>query len=135
MLELNYPNLYVRERIDRTTNEKQKVYGFETSRSTRPVVIQALIAKMRDNPETECDVQTLREMLTFIRKENGKQEAQNGYHDDLVMAKAIANFISVQQGDVNWEKVEVKNKQLTDLEKFFALDKDNNEYEEDLVEW
>lgn len=134
LVELDYPNLYVRERIDKTTKEKQKVYGFETSRATRPVIIQSLISKMRDDPESELDLPTLREMLTFVRKENGKQEAQGGYHDDLVMARAIANFISIQQGDANWEKVEVENKALSDLEKFFALDNDNDD-EEDYVEW
>jgi hypothetical protein len=65
---------------------------------------------MREHPESEVDIATLREMLTFVRKENGSTEAQQGYHDDLVMAKAIADFISMQQGDNNWIKLHLKIK-------------------------
>ena len=135
LLELNYPNMYTRERIDKTLNEKQKVFGFETSKLTRPVIIQALISEMRDNPSNECDVKTLQEMLTFVRKENGKKEAQEGYHDDLVMAKSIANFIATQQGDANWEEVIHENKARTFIEKLFA-NADNEETDEEVyVEW
>ena len=52
---------------------------------------------MRENPDMECDIPTLKEMTTFVKKDNGKQEAQTGQHDDLVMALAIAHFISKQQ--------------------------------------
>ena len=127
--------MYTRERIDKTLNEKQKVFGFETSKLTRPVIIQALISEMRDNPSNECDVKTLQEMLTFVRKENGKKEAQEGYHDDLVMAKSIANFIATQQGDANWEEVVHENKARTFIEKLFA-NADNEETDEEVyVEW
>ena len=33
---------------------------------------------------------TLEEMLTFVRNEKGRFEAQSGAHDDMVMAIAIA---------------------------------------------
>ena len=36
-------------------------------------------------------------MLTFVRNEKGRPEAQNGAHDDLVMGKAIAHYIRPQQ--------------------------------------
>ena len=73
-------------------------------------------------------------MLTFVRKENGKQEAQEGYHDDLVMAKAIANYISIEEGDVNWIKVEPVHKPKSRLEKFFE-ENEEDEDDEVYIEW
>ena len=35
-------------------------------------------------------------MLTFVRNEKGRPEAQNGAHDDLIMALAIAYDIKDQ---------------------------------------
>ncbi len=92
-----YPNLYLRERLDRMTDEIEKVYGFETTPKTKPIIISELVKLMRDDPTNEVDVDTLKEMTTFVKKENGKQEAIDGYHDDLVMALAIAHFISKRQ--------------------------------------
>ena len=36
-------------------------------------------------------------MLTFIVNKNGRAEAEEGYHDDLVMALAISYYIRTQQ--------------------------------------
>ena len=134
LVELDYPNLYQRKRFETTTREIQKIFGFETNRLTKPIILQSLVTTMRENVAAECDVATLREMLTFVRKENGKQEAQEGYHDDLVMAKAIANYISIEEGDVNWIKVEPVHKPKSRLEKFFE-ENEEDEDDEVYVEW
>ena len=44
-----------------------------------------------------CDRTTLEEMLTFVRSEDWKPEAEAGAHDDCVMALAIAHHIRPQQ--------------------------------------
>lgn len=134
LVELDYPNLYQRKRYETTTREIQKVFGFETNRLTKPIILQSLVTTMRENVAAECDITTLKEMLTFVRKENGKQEAQEGYHDDLVMAKAIANYISIEEGDVNWIKVEPVHKPKSRLEKFFE-ENEEDEDDEVYVEW
>ena len=72
-------------------------YGFETTSRTKPIIIGELVETMRNAPWCEVDVPTLKEMTTFVKKENGKLEAIDGCHDDLVMAKAIAHFISKKQ--------------------------------------
>ena len=134
LVELDYLNLYQRKRYETTTREIQKVFGFETNRLTKPIILQSLVTTMRENVAAECDIATLKEMLTFVRKENGKQEAQEGYHDDLVMAKAIANYISIEEGDVNWIKVEPVHKPKSRLEKFFE-ETEEDEDDEVYVEW
>ena len=75
----------------------EHVYGFETTSKTKPVIIGELVELMRSSPAREVDIPTLKEMTTFVKKDNGKQEAIDGAHDDLVMALAIAHFISNQQ--------------------------------------
>lgn len=92
-----YPNLYFRQRVGALCETTEQVLGFETTAKTKPIVIGELVRRMREDPSIEVDVQTLREMTTFVRKENGKQEAIAGQHDDLVMALAIAHFISSAQ--------------------------------------
>ncbi|MBR3790647.1 MAG: hypothetical protein IKK20_02465 [Clostridia bacterium] len=133
--DLNYPNLYMRERLDSTLNEVQRVAGFNTTRQTKQVILQGLVTDFRDNPDIECDVETLQEMLTFVRKENGKQEAQEGYHDDLVMAKAIADFVATSQGDANWQKVEKIKTYKNAVDKFFSSDDWWDEEEGGYLEW
>lgn len=93
----NYPNLYMRERLDGASDRPVMDYGFETTSRTKPIIIGELVELMRNNPYIEEDIPTLKEMTTFVKKENGKLEAIDGCHDDLVMAKAIAHFISKKQ--------------------------------------
>ncbi|HRF69868.1 MAG TPA: hypothetical protein PKV66_00390 [Candidatus Pelethenecus sp.] len=93
----NYPNLYMRQRVDRLNDKVEEVCGFETTSKTKPIIIGELVELMRDDPTIEVDIATLKEMTTFVKKANGKQEAIDGGHDDLVMAKAIAHFVSSQQ--------------------------------------
>ena len=101
----NYPNLYMRERLDGTSDRSVMDYGFETTSRTKPIIIGELVELMRNNPSIEVDIPTLKEMTTFVKKDNGKLEAIDGCHDDLVMAKAIAHFISKKQTK-NWVEVE-----------------------------
>lgn len=99
-----YPNLYYRERVDGLSDTVERVCGFETTTKTRPIILEELVKIMREHPECEVDPATLREMLTFVKKPNGKKEAVDGMHDDLVMALAIAHHVS-NQGEHKWMEV------------------------------
>ena len=102
--KFNYPNLYMRERLDGASDKTVLDYGFETTSRTKPIIIGELVELMRGNPSVEVDIPTLKEMTTFVRKDNGKLEALDGCHDDLVMALAITHFISKKQTH-NWIEV------------------------------
>lgn len=93
----NYPNLYMRERFDSAADKTVMDYGFETTSKTKPIIIGELVTLMRTDPTIEPDVPTLKEMTTFTRKDNGKTEALDGCHDDLVMACAIGHFVAKKQ--------------------------------------
>ena len=94
---LRYPRQYVRQAEDSFTHRIRQSYGFKTSSVTRPLVIAGLVEVVREHPEWLNDRDTLNEMLTFVRNENGRPEAQEGAHDDCVMSLAIAYYSREQQ--------------------------------------
>ena len=110
----NYPNLYMRERLYGASDRSVMDYGFETTSRTKPIIIGELVELMRNNPYIEEDIPTLKEMTTFVKKENGKLEAIDGCHDDLVMAKAIAHFISKKQSRTWIEVVPTDNEFISE---------------------
>lgn len=95
--ELEYPNLYVRERYDNYLEKTVQAYGFDTNVSTRPVLVDTLKDVAKDALDTVTDFDTLGEMLTFVYDDKWKAQAESGEHDDLVMALGIAHRIRHQQ--------------------------------------
>lgn len=93
---LGYPRLYVREEEDSFTHRPKNSYGIRTTSLTRPVMLAGLIAAVREDISLVCDETTLQEMLTFVRNENLRPEAERGARDDCVMALAIAHHIRPQ---------------------------------------
>ena len=88
---LGYPSQYVREAVDTYTGKTEKRYGFKTTKLTRPTIISRLVAIVRDETDTINDRDTLEELLTIIKNENGRIEAPEGGHDDQMMGLAIAH--------------------------------------------
>lgn len=128
--KLGYKNLYMREQVDDISKHVIKKYGFNTNRLTRPQIIANFKALFRENPEVECDKETLREMLTFVTQNDGKESAMEGKHDDLVMATCIAHFIS-RQGSFEWEADAVEEK-YNIIEEFI---KEEKEQDGGFIEW
>ena len=111
---LEYPNLYVRQRVDTWTKKIVDAFGFETTTKTRPLIIDGLKDVVRQAIETIHDYDTLGEMLTFVYDEQWKPQAEEGEHDDLVMALAIAHFIRTQQQVQLLEETEPKGSVWTE---------------------
>lgn len=133
--KLDYPNLYMREMLDNVSKNIVKRFGFETTTKTRPVILSDLQALVREDAGIEVDINTLKEMLTFVKNDKGKAEAQQGAHDDLVMALAIAHFISSQQ-TASWIPIEKERKVYNNpIEKFFGDDYWGDDEEQGYVEW
>ena len=125
--KLNYPKLYLRERFDGMTDVVEKVYGFETTHQTKQTIIRELVTKIRENPSILADPDTIKELLTFVHKSNGKMEAIDGYHDDLVMALAITHFISKQQ-ETSWMDVPIAESTFLEDNFGFREPRGNNGY-------
>lgn len=88
-----YDNLYERERSEADIkNQKPVKYGWHTNRDTKPKIIKQLQECVRDKMYTEKDEECLNEMSTY--EHNGqKYEAKQGFHDDLLMTRAIGLWI------------------------------------------
>ena len=87
---LGYRNFFVRQSMDDYTGKLQKSFGFQTNVRSRSTIIAELVQFVRDHITMINNRETLNEMLTFVRNAKGRPEAQNGAHDDCIMALAIA---------------------------------------------
>lgn len=72
------------------TMENTVKYGFSTNSATRPAILQILKEAIDNQLITIYDKPTINEMFSFIIKPNGRPEAEQSAHDDLVMSLAIA---------------------------------------------
>lgn len=94
--ELGYSNFYVRETVDRYDKSVTKQFGFNTNLKTKPIILSELVELVREHTDIFNDERTLREMLTFVKKEGKKQEAEEGFYDDKVMSIAITHHACSQ---------------------------------------
>ena len=112
---LHYPKQYVRTTEDTFTHKPKESYGFRTTSVTRPVIIAGLVEVVRESVELINDADTLGEMLTFVRNEKGRAEAEEGAHDDCVMSLAIAYYARGQQRYTKEQPKGKKAKWTTDM--------------------
>ncbi len=126
---LHYPKQYYREVPDAISGKIHPRHGFATTKLTRPLIISKHVALVREEIHTFNDPKTLEEMLTFVRNQNGRPEAQEGEHDDLIMADAICLEIRRQQ------EVKVKVKPKVKIKEHWALTPDRPEREEGWLSW
>ena len=97
LYRLGYRKQFVREIEDDYRNKHEKRLGVRTDLKTRPVMLANLQEIVLEHISNIVDKDTLREMLVFVKNENGRPEAQEGEHDDLVMGLAITYYIREQQ--------------------------------------
>ncbi len=133
--QMGYRNQFVRQQEDTYTGRMQTAYGFRTTSTTRPVIIGQLVEAMRgEGVELINDRATLEEMLTFVRNEKLRPEAEPGAHDDTVMALAIAWYIRSQQTMVVKPALPErrKTKWTQDMwDDYLASDRETREYLKD----
>lgn len=94
---MGYTNQYQREIDNSISIKMQDKIGWATTVATRPVLLAVLTEFIRENVDKINNPKTIRQCLIFIKKENGKKEAENGYHDDRVMTFGIGLMIREQQ--------------------------------------
>lgn len=94
---LGYPRQYRRMGEDSLTGRPRQSWGFRTTSATRPLLIAGLVELARDGPQRFNDRETIQEMLRFVRSGRGRPQAQQGAHDDCVMALGIAWYAKDQE--------------------------------------
>ncbi len=91
-----YTRLYRRLVTDRTGCGVETKIGFHTNISTKFMVINKLIQLVRDAAYIERCNEACDELITYQRLENGSYGATSGYHDDILMTRAIGLFVAYE---------------------------------------
>lgn len=113
-----YWNLYFTKTYDRITDKTTQKVGWNTNSKTKPLMIDKLKEFIR---EMYLDIPfkiVIMEMLSYIICDDGSTNAQQGSHDDTVMALAIMLQMLLEGKGENFEPYFVderkKNKQYYD---------------------
>ncbi len=83
----HYPNLYLRPACEGGSLSHRP--GFHTNRATKQMIITELIATVRDGLYVERDADACGEFSVYEQLPNGSYGARRGYHDDILMTRAI----------------------------------------------
>jgi hypothetical protein len=85
--------LFTMPKYGTISNGEPSVYGWDTSTSTRPKMLQDLKDVVDKRALRIYDKQTIQELYSFVLVQTStlwKAQAEHGAHDDLVMSLAIA---------------------------------------------
>lgn len=105
-----YTNLYKRDRgYDEDFEEPTSNLGWKTDVRTKRLAIDDLIRVVREGLNEDKDIVFVEEAFAYVRDERGRMNAEEGEHDDTVMAKAIA-FQLFPWGDNDTSKLTVIKK-------------------------
>jgi hypothetical protein len=112
--EREYPNLYfsikgTHEYVDQIQAESlsNSVPGFTTSSKTKPLIIAKLEEFIRNQLITIYSSRAINEFKTFIWN-NNRAQAMRSYHDDLIMALAIACWVRDTALEIDKKDLEYK---------------------------
>ena len=87
--QLGYPNLFRRRMLNQATTKVSQEFGWKTTRTTKPLLIDDLGMALRSDELIIHDRFTLAELRTYTRNERGSMSGSP--HDDRVMALALSN--------------------------------------------
>jgi len=88
-----YYNLYSRTPADKIKEGLPVKYGFNTNRSTKPMIIGNYVAILRETGYIERSGEALNEARVYEQKKNGSFGAKQGKHDDILMTRMIGCYI------------------------------------------
>jgi len=97
--DLRYPmsKIYHREILDDETRKRTSKLGFETTQSTRPLMLGEMRTALKGDPEAFRSERLLEQMLDFVWSKSGKPAARIGSHDDLVMGFAGVRRVMIER--------------------------------------
>jgi hypothetical protein len=87
---LMYHRVYQRQQMDNVTKKTTLQYGWKTTITSKPLMIDDLVTVVRDDEIIINSKDTIEEMQTYVRDEQGKMNAQEGCYDDRVISLAGA---------------------------------------------
>lgn len=93
LVDLRYPNMYMRERVDEKTKTVSNVYGWQTTAKTKALMIGHMQNIVNTEEVDIPDIEILNEMTTFVKTEEGGMEASAGNLDDCVISISGAYYV------------------------------------------
>ena len=91
--ENRYPNIYTEKNIAKGYEKETSRLGFLTTARTRPMMIDAFRTLLKDGLVLRSK-KWISECMNFVHNpRTGKMEAEQGAHDDLVIAGCIACYV------------------------------------------
>lgn len=106
LVSLEYPKLW----IDPESKEPWK-----TTTKTRPLIITALREAVREGTMKINSPDTIAELRTFVRRKNGKLEADAGSFDDCVIEAALAAHILKTSSYVSEQLQAIRRQPLREI--------------------
>lgn len=88
-----YKRMYRRKRFDVVRNEEMNKAGWATDQVSKPLMEGTFAAALSTGTAGIRDIRTARELSTYVITEKGKHEAQEGEHDDRLMAAMICHQV------------------------------------------
>lgn len=94
----HYGKVYRRINTKKGPKEPTMELGFNTNSVTRPQMLAQLAEEIAEHSTELLDVELIGQCWTFINNvKRGQPEAEKGKSDDLVMARAIASQVRMEQ--------------------------------------
>ena len=97
--EKSYNKLFINRQIDTRTQQIKNEYGWRTMGSNRDVMIDDFVELFENGKLVINSDFVIQQMKTFVRKNNGKREHEDGYHDDNL----FGCFLAIQGGKYHRE--------------------------------
>lgn len=91
-----YGNIYQHRDYFKAKGENTRILlspGLPMTSKTRPIALNRMKYMLENDPDKFMCIRTIKEMMVFVRNEKGRPEAQEGQHDDMVLATAIAHYV------------------------------------------
>jgi hypothetical protein len=117
---MEYNNLYYSEKGSHNYAAPTEAYrdnvvpGFTTSSKTRPLIIAKLEEFIRNKLIILYSQRIINEFKTFVWQ-NNRAQAMRSYHDDLVMALAIACWVKDTALTINQRELQYKKAMVSSM--------------------
>lgn len=96
ILDEDYYNIYYSKVFDHVNNELTKKVGWTTNVKTKPFMINKLAEFIREFLIGIPAQEIINELFTYVIDDKGRTNAQQGCHDDCVMALGIALMVYLE---------------------------------------
>lgn len=120
---LEYYNLYYSKNFDKFSDTYTQKLGWTTNARTKPFMIDKLAQFIREEYLGIYADLIIGEMFTYIIEDNGSTNAQQGCHDDTVMATGIMLQLLLENYGIDYvPEIPVEKRHLPEHNTFEIID-------------